>query len=301
MEPTPDLVRQLITQQFPAWASLPITPVAQSGWDNRTFHLGDTLSVRLPSGPAYEAQVEKEQRWLPVLSPHLPLPIPEPIAQGQPTSHFPSPWSVYRWLDGETLTFTNLHTLSSLAEDLASFLHALWRIPAQSGPPPGWHNFWRGAPLSAWPLELWRDEIQDVLPTLPSHIDVGEIERLWETALSSSWEQPPVWLHGDVANGNLLVRDGRLSAVIDFGCCAVGDPACDLVMAWTFFDAESRTVFREAVDLDQQTWERARGWALWKALLTVGQEKDQPKGVAALVVIVELLEEAREENNHASI
>lgn len=258
-----DLVRQLVASQFPRWAHLPVRPVEVDGWDNRTFRLGDDLSVRLPSGADYALQVDKEQQWLPVLAPQLPLPIPTPVARGEPGDGYPYPWSVYRWLDGRPAAAGPGTDLGPLAADLATFLVALRDVDARHGPPPGPHNFHRGGGLDIYADETWR-----ALEALGDEVDQARIGRLVEEALASSWTADPVWVHGDVAAGNLLVRQGQLAAVIDFGCCGVGDPACDLVIAWTMFSVDSRAIFRQQVGLDPDTWARGRGWALWKALIT---------------------------------
>ncbi len=255
------LVGRLIAQQFPDWADLPVQAVEPGGWDNRTFRLGDDKLVRLPSGPGYVGQVEKEQAWLPRLAAALPLPIPAPLAQGRPGAGYPWIWSVYRWLPGTALIGADPVDRVALARDLAGFLVALRSVETAGAPGPGAHNFERGGDLS-----VYDGETLSGIEKLAARIDRGEALRLWQEALASRWTGPPVWLHGDIAPGNLLVEHGRLSAVIDFGGCAVGDPACDLVMAWTWFDGESRAVFRESIDLDPATWARARGWALWKAL-----------------------------------
>ena len=260
---TPALAARLVAAQFPQWADLPVVPVAVDGWDNTTFRLGDELSIRLPSADGYVAQIDKEHRWLPILASQLPVRIPEPVARGRPDDRFPRPWSIYRWIEGQTVTGDRIGDLTALAGDLAGFLTVLEAIDASAGPPPGAHNFFRGAPLTVYDAEC-RTSIGDAA----DEIDVGAAGDVWQAALASAWERPPVWVHGDVAPTNLLVKDGVLEAVIDFGCMAAGDPACDLVMAWTFFDDESRSVFRDTIDLDDATWSRARGWALWKALIT---------------------------------
>jgi len=261
------LVKNLIAAQFPDWADLPVRPVATSGWDNRTFHLGDEMSVRLPSAERYVAQVEKEHRFLPLLAPQLPLPIPVPLGLGRPGKGYPWPWSVYRWIEGERSGLQNIANLTEFAEDLADFLLALWKIDASDGPPAGRHNFHRGGSLEVYDAETRRS-----IEILSGEIDVPRITEIWEKALASRWMGKPVWVHGDVAEGNLLVRDGRLSAVIDFGSSGTGDPACDLVIAWTLFDDPAARAFRNRVGLEAQTWERARGWCLWKALITVAGE-----------------------------
>lgn len=261
------LVERLVAEQFPRWADLPIRPVASSGWDNRTFHLGHDMSVRLPSAEHYVAQVEKEHRFLPQLGAQLPLPIPVPLVLGRPGGGYPWPWSVYRWIEGETAKRERIVDMVRFAEDLADFLIALWKIDAADGPPAGQHNFYRGGSLAVYDGETRRS-----IDRLADEIDVPLITGIWERALASAWDRRPVWVHGDIAEGNLLVRDGRLSAVIDFGSSGTGDPACDLVIAWTLFDAPARRAFRKRVALDAQTWERARGWCLWKALITVAGE-----------------------------
>jgi aminoglycoside phosphotransferase (APT) family kinase protein len=260
------LVRRLVAAQFPEWADLPIRPVASGGWDNRTFHLGEHMSVRLPSAAPYALQVAKEHRWLPQLAPRLPLPIPVPLAIGAPAEGYPWPWSVYRWLEGEPATIERIADLSEFAIALAQFLIALQRIDATGGPPPGRHNFFRGGPLAIYDGETWR-----AMATLGGRIDADAVTAVWQAALASVWRGAPVWVHGDVSAGNLLVKEGRLGAVIDFGSSAVGDPACDLAIAWTLLEGESRDAFRAALPLDRATWARGRGWTLWKGLITLAE------------------------------
>jgi len=256
------LVRRLVAEQFPQWAGQLVTPVLPGGWDNRTFRLGDTMLVRLPSAAGYAASVAKEQHWLPALAPHLPLPIPVPLAQGTPGAGFPWPWSVYGWLDGADAGTGRIDDLTTFATDLAAFLTALQDVDATDGPLPGAHNWYRGAPLDHYDAESRR-----AISALGDAVDGRAATRAWEAALSTTWQRPPRWFHGDVAVGNLLVRDGRLAGVLDFGTCGVGDPACDLVIAWTLLDGESRASFRAGLELDEDTWARGRGWALWKALI----------------------------------
>jgi aminoglycoside phosphotransferase (APT) family kinase protein len=263
---TPALVSRLVAEQFPHWAHLPVREVGHEGWDNRTFGLGETMSVRLPSADRYAAQVEKEHLWLPRLAPHLPAAIPEPLARGMPTRDFPRPWSVYRWLAGEPATVALVDDLARFAEEVAGFLEALQRIDAGEGPAAGAHSFYRGGSLATYDADT-----RETVARLGDAIDDRAVLAVWEEALASRWEDPPVWVHGDVAPSNLLVLDGRLSAVIDFGCSAVGDPACDLAIAWTFFEGQSREAFRGRLGPDDGTWARGRGWALWKALLTLAR------------------------------
>jgi aminoglycoside phosphotransferase (APT) family kinase protein len=258
------LVRRLVAAQFPHWAELPVTPVASGGWDHRTFHLGADMMVRLPSAGAYSQQVEKEQRWLPRLAPFLPLAIPCPLALGKPAEGYPWNWSVYRWIEGETATIERVADLRAFATTLAEFLVALQRIDASGGPKAGPHNFYRGGKLKTYDTET-----RQAIAALDGRIDPEAVTAVWDAALATEWQLPPVWVHGDISTGNLLVKDGRVVAVIDFGSSSVGDPACDLVIAWRFLRDESRDVFRAALPLDRGTWARARGWALWKALIVV--------------------------------
>lgn len=284
-----NLVRRLIAAQFPQWADLPVEPVEPGGWDNRTFRLGDEMSVRLPSAAAYVTQIEKEQRWLPRLAQRLPLPIPAPLASGAPAEAYPWPWSVYRWLPGSPAVIERIADLSSFAPSLADFLQALYRIDASGGPPAGQHNFHRGGRLA-----VYDGETRAALAALGNRIDTAIAEEVWARALGSGWQCAPVWVHGDIARGNLLVEDGRLSGVIDFGSSAAGDPACDLAIAWTEFSGDSRQAFRDALRLDEETWARGRGWALWKALIVAsGHDGNQREAERSWRVIDEVLADHR--------
>jgi aminoglycoside phosphotransferase (APT) family kinase protein len=272
---TAAVVSRLVKSQFPQWADLPVTAVALDGWDNTTFRLGSTLSVRLPSHDSYVPQIDKEQQWLPRLAPHLPLPIPEPVAKGQPSQEFTRPWSIYRWIAGATASVDRINDLDGFAAELADFLAALYRCDAQGGPPSGAHSFYRGGPLS-----VWDEQTRQALLALSDSIDADAAGAVWEAALAGDHHDPAVWVHGDVSGSNLLVADGHLAAVIDFGCSAVGDPACDTTVAWTLFKDRSRETFMSQLPLGDATWARGRGWALWKALITLRADVDFP-GYAA--------------------
>jgi len=269
---TPALVSRLVAAQFPRWADLPVRPVELDGWDNASFRLGQDLSVRLPSGGGYALQVDKEHRWLPVLAGQLPLPIPAPMAKGAPGCGYPWQWSVYRWLEGDRATIGRVADLGQFAADLGDFLTALYQVDSAGGPPPGEHSCCRGGPLA-----VYDGQTREAIAALDGEVDTGRAAEVWEAALGAAWHGAPVWVHGDVSPENLLVGHGRLSAVIDFGCSAVGDPACDTAIAWTFFAGESREVFRTRLPVDQGTWARGRGWALWKALIVLVRAlKDDP-------------------------
>lgn len=266
---TPDLsarlVRELVAEQMPQWSHLPVTPVPRQGWDNRTFRLGDELSVRLPSAAGYAPAVAKEDRWLPVLADALPVPVPVPVATGRPGPRFPLPWSVRGWLPGEPLEVVPDVDGPRLAADLGAFLRALRRVPADGGPVAG-----SGSALRGCPPAVYADDVDRALDLLGSDVPQQACRAVWRAALEAPEHTgAPVWFHGDVSAGNLLAQDGALAAVIDFGTCGVGDPACDLVIAWTWFAADARPAFVAAVDLPPDAWRRARGWALWKALITL--------------------------------
>lgn len=274
--------------QFPKWANLPINQVEFSGWDNRTFRLGNNMSVRLPSEEWYAAQVEKEQYWLPKLAPFLPFQIPIPLALGNPDKNYPRQWSIYQWLEGENATTENISNLLEFAVSLAQFLVALQQIDSSGGPLPGEHNFFRGGALN-----VYDDETRNSIAILKNEINSDMATEVWEAAINTKCNGKPVWLHGDFAIGNLLVNKGKLSAIIDFGCLGIGDPACDLTIAWTFLSGESRNAFVETLNLDGATWARARGWALWKALITLVEhiETDANKSKHARNVINEVLDD----------
>lgn len=267
------LVQTLIADQFPQWAHLSIKPVDVGGHDNRTFHLGDTMSIRLPSAQCYTDKVEKEQQWLPFLAKHLSITISTPIAMGKPSDEYPFPWSVYRWIDGQSanlLADTELN-LPLIAQELAQFLHELHAVDSTDVPLVGGpHNFYRGDST-----KVYDTQTRDAITQLNGIIDTDGALAVWEKAISSAWDKKPVWIHGDLAAGNILIKDGHLAAVIDFGGMGIGDPACDLVIAWTFFHGKSRETFKSLVSLDADTWARARGWALWKALITLAALDDK--------------------------
>jgi aminoglycoside phosphotransferase (APT) family kinase protein len=279
-----DVVRRLIAGQFPQWAGLPVRPVPVSGWDNQTFRLGDSMSVRLPTAYEYSLAVAKEHHWLPIIADQVPLPIPVPIAHGEPGEGFRFGWSVYRWLDGDTARPDTIADLSEFAADVAAFLVALRQVDPAGGPGPGLHNWYRGGPL-----DRYAPAARHAADSLGDRIPHDQVTAVLDAALAPTWDNRPVWFHGDIATGNLLLRDGRLAAVIDFGTSGVGDPACDLAIAWTLLTAESRAVFRDRLGADAGTWARGRGWALWKALILLDGEDDPAEAAEQHRIIDEIL------------
>jgi aminoglycoside phosphotransferase (APT) family kinase protein len=258
----PSLVRRLLASQFPQWAKLPIASVPSGGTDNALYRLGDDMVVRLPRRQRTTATLKKERRWLPSLAPHLPLRVPLPLADGQPADGFPFEWSVYRWLEGKDMTVGPVTDLTRLATDLGEFVASLQRIDPTGGPSPGEHNFFRGEPLAR------REEsTRAAIASLGNTVDREAVTAAWKAALRApEWKQESVWIHGDLDARNLLVERGRLCAVIDFGCLGVGDPACELMVAWKVLSPETRDVFRSRLSVDEGTWARGRGWALAQAL-----------------------------------
>ena len=236
--------------------------MASLGTDHALYRLGSELVARLPRREVNEGSLKNERRWLPRLAPHLPLAVPIPVAEGRPGLDYPFEWSVYRWLDGEAAEREPIADSPQAAADLAEFVAALQRIDPTGGPGPGPHNAFRGVPLER------RDEsTRASIAALRDEIDAETATALWEEARAApAWHSPPLWHHGDLDVRNLLVTDGRLSGVLDFGCLGVGDPACDVAVAWKVLPAEERGRFRSALGVDDATWLRARGWVLSQAV-----------------------------------
>ncbi|QHT55937.1 aminoglycoside phosphotransferase family protein [Cellulomonas sp. H30R-01] len=264
------LVRSLLRTQHPDLADLPLTP-AGTGWDNVLWRLGDDLALRFPVRSVSAPLVTHEQRWLPVLAPRLPVRTPVPVRVGVPGDGYPWAWSVVPWFHAQPAWSTPVADRTAWAADLADVFVALHR-PA---PPDAPGNPFRGGPLSPDTTAL-RDRLDRI--ALP---EAGRVlERRAELAAAPAWDGPALWLHGDPHPANLLVRDGRLHALIDFGDVTSGDPASDLATAWLTFDADGRRAFRERVDAacgwDDATWRRAQAWALHLAVVLLQHPVDHP-------------------------
>ncbi|WP_163508024.1 aminoglycoside phosphotransferase family protein [Fodinicola acaciae] len=266
------LVEKLVAEQFPQWAGKTIARVASSGTDNAIFRLGDDLSVRMPRIPGAAKQIELEDRWLPRLAPHLPVAVSAPLAKGVPTAGYPWPWAIHPWLDGENPVVGQIGDPRQLAMELAAFVKALREIDTTGGPVAD-----RGLPLAS------RDAYtRDAIARSEGLIDTAAVTKAWDAALAAPrWDRPPVWIHADLSPGNILVRDGHLTAVIDFAALGVGEPACDLINAWNLLPASVRADFRAAVDVADATWARARGWALSIAIIQLPYYKDTNPALAA--------------------
>jgi aminoglycoside phosphotransferase (APT) family kinase protein len=255
------LVRRLVGAQFPHWAELPIEVLPAGGTDNSIYRLGDELSVRLPRRRDWAAgSLDKEFEWLPRLSPLLPVAVPAPVARGVAGEGYPHEWAIYNWLDGEDATISPLD-LRRAAVELAELLAALQHIDPAGGPPPGG----RGGPLQP------RDEATRAgIAALGDEIDAAAVTEAWEVALTAPhWERPPVWIHGDLDARNLLVKDGQITGVVDWASACVGDPACDMKVAWAVLDRTTRPIFRELLEIDDASWARGRGWAVSQAMIAL--------------------------------
>jgi aminoglycoside phosphotransferase (APT) family kinase protein len=272
------LVRRLLTSQFPQWRDLPIEPVSTAGAECAVYRLGDRMAVRLPRLGIVASRGQKLGQWVPRLAPHLPLAVPDPLGRGTPSAGFPWPWSVVTWIEGEDASVARVADWGEAGADLGRFIAALHLVDATGGPPPGEHNGMRGAPIAANAAELnW------ALGLLGADVDAAAVREVWQAALRApAWQGPPAWIHGDLTAVNVLVRDGRLCAVIDFGCCGVGDPAYDVRAAWAFLPAEARERFRTEARADDATWARARGVALSGGLAAWAYYRNKPSVLSGL-------------------
>jgi aminoglycoside phosphotransferase (APT) family kinase protein len=262
------LVRRLLRSQFPHLSRLAVRPVESAGWDNMIFRLGADLAVRLPRRRIGADQTEKEHRWLPVLGPQLPLAVPVPVGEGMPGEGYPWRWTVCPWLPGEVAALAPVTDMSQVAMSLARFIGVLQAIDSTAGPV----SMFRGGTLAS------RDPVsQASAAALQDSLDVRPVLAAWEAAVAVPvWPGPPVWMHGDLHPANMLVSNGQLTGIIDFGLLGVGDPACDLMVAWTYLSADARQVFRDALTVDDPTWARGRGWALHLGLMAAAVSADNP-------------------------
>ena len=267
---TSSLVRLLLKEQHPDLADLPLVD-SGNGWDNTVYRLGDQLAVRLPRRSAAATLVEHEQRWLPALAPRLPIAIPVPIRAGRPGCGYPWSWSITQWFEGTNAVSSPLRDADTAALELGAFVSAL-HLPAPHDAP---RNPFRGVPLANRTAT-----VDERVKQLDGILDSHPIMRVWKAALHArTWSGPAVWIHGDLHPANLLVRNGHIAAVLDFGDLTAGDPATDLSVAWTVLPSSARATFREATRemgkaIDEDTWTRARGWALLFGLIFLSSSRD---------------------------
>lgn len=266
------LVRRLLAAQFPQWADLPISAVQSTGTVNAIYRLGDHLCVRLPRVEEWAQDLEKELRWLPTLAPDLSLQIPEPVGKGRPAGSYPFSWAAYGWIDGQPYSDELVDDEQQAASDLARFVAELRRIDAVGAPHGG-----------RKPLRQLDAVTRAAIESARGVIDSDAATAAWKQALEApEWRGTPVWIHTDLLRPNVLVRGGRLCAVIDFGGVGVGDPAADVIAAWSVFGRAGRATFRRALDVDVGMWERARGFALHQAAMIIPYYGETNPGFVAL-------------------
>jgi aminoglycoside phosphotransferase (APT) family kinase protein len=279
-----DLVRRLVRDQFPQWSRLNVSRVESAGWDNAIYRLGDDLAVRIPRRWIAAEQTGKEHRWLPVLGPQLPLAVPVPVGEGVPGEGYPWRWTVCPWLPGLIAALAPVADMSQVAMSLARFVRALRAIDPAGGPV----SKFRGVPLAD------RDPaIRAAAAALRENLDVRPVMAIWDAAIAApAWTGAPVWMHGDLHPANLLISAGELTGVIDFGLLGVGDPACDLIVAWTYLAGSARQIFRDGLAVDEPTWARGKGWALDLGLRAAAYSADNPVlGNIGLRTIAEVLDD----------
>jgi aminoglycoside phosphotransferase (APT) family kinase protein len=261
----PELVTSLLTRQFPDLADLPIAKLTSAGTENTIFRLGDALALRLPRVASAASQATRETRWLPQIAPHLPLATPEPVALGEPSEDYPWHWTVCRWLEGENAFLQPVADLRDAAKRLAQFVRALQTTPISGYPSLVAVTSGRGVDL------IHRDAAtRAAIARCEGLADTKPLAEIWDQALTLPvWQRAPVWLHGDLHVGNLLAENGQITGVIDWGSLGMGDPACDLMPAWSMLDRESRALFRDEVNVDDATWMRGRAWAVSVAAIAL--------------------------------
>jgi aminoglycoside phosphotransferase (APT) family kinase protein len=254
------MVRRLVDSQFPQWSDRTLDRVQSTGTDNVIYRLGSEVALRLPRIHRAVSQVDLEWVWLRQLASQLPVPVPTPMAMGEPGCGYPYRWLVYPWLEGADLQHAGGVDLRKVARDIAGFVDALHSVDVGGDPPQG---------RRAGPLAPFDDEARWAIGQLEDPGDVRRAMAVWEDALRAEpWVERPVWTHGDLLAANIIMRGPILAGVIDWGCAGIGDPACDAQLAW-FFPAESRRVFRHALGLDDGAWARARGWVLWQTAMFI--------------------------------
>ncbi|WP_327634830.1 aminoglycoside phosphotransferase family protein [Kribbella sp. NBC_00482] len=271
------LVRELVAAQFPQWAALPLEPVDSGGLVNAIYRLGTDLSVRLLLRPSNTDIVQREQAKLAALAPFLPVAIPSVEAIGSPTEAFPGEWSVHRWLTGTHPSPDALVDPRGLATDLAAFVDAFRQIDLPDRPP-----VYLGERRTRALMVSMDSPTREAISELDGLIDTRAVLASWEESLAAPYDGREVWVHSDLTPSNLLVSaEGRLTAVLDFETCGVGDPACDMFPVWYLLPAKVHDEFRTALDVDDATWLRGRGRVLSQALIVLRYHKDTNPAIAS--------------------
>ena len=267
------LVGRLLAGQFPELAGLPLREVRSTGTVNAIYRIGDELYARLPRLASWAADLDTEQLWLPRLAPALSLPVPVPVGQGRPTAEFPLRWAVYRWIDGQPYADGLVTDEERAARELAAFVTSLRAVPPAAGAPRGGRR-----PLAELDARTRAD-----IGAARGDIDADAALAAWDLARTApAFAGRPVWVHADLLRPNLLVAGGRLCAVVDFGSAGVGDPAADVIAAWTVFGPAGRAAYRAALAVDGGTWRRARGYALHQAAAIIPYYRETNPGFVTL-------------------
>ena len=259
-----EAVRRLVASQFPRLAELPVTRVDSTGTVNGIYRLGAELYARLPRMASFANDLERELRLLPRVAAHVSLQVPEAVATGHPAADYPFTWAIYRWIRGQPYADQLVDDESRAAQDLARFVTQLREMDTSGAPRTG-----------RAPLRELDDSTRAAIEAAGDQIDAAAAAAAWQGALDSpAWEGSPVWIHTDLLRPNLLVTGGRIGAVLDFGGVGIGDPAADVIAAWSVFGSAGRLAYRAALDVDDSTWDRARGYALHQAALIIPYYRD---------------------------
>jgi aminoglycoside phosphotransferase (APT) family kinase protein len=270
-----ELVRRLVAAQFPALAGRPIRAVGSTGTVNAIFRLGDDLYARLPRMAKWAGDLEREWEWLPRVAPRVSLAVPKPVGQGRAGDGYPFAWAIYDWIDGAPYADALVENEGASADALAGFVADLRRIEPAAGAPRAGRR-----PL----LELDASTREAIAAARPD-IDADAATAAWERALHAPvWDGISVWIHADLLRPNVLVRDGRICAVIDFGGAGVGDPATDVIAAWSVFGPAGRERYRAALKVGDGAWQRARGIALHQAAMIIPYYRETNPAFVALAV-----------------
>lgn len=256
----------LVAEQFPRWRDLPVRPVTSHGTVNALFRLGDDVVLRFPlrpdPGATARASLEHEQDLARLIARHTRLLVPEPLAVGRPAAGYSGWWTAYGWIPGDTVEPGTGVDQLELARDLARFVGELQSMDTGGRT---WQGRGRGGPLTRL-----AESVDGALADSAGLVDVRRVAEVWRQCLATGrHDTPDVWIHADLMPGNLLLREGRLAAVLDLGSAGIGDPAVDLMPAWNLLDDEGRRAYRSALRVDDLTWERGRGWAVAQAIMAL--------------------------------